>query len=147
MVFSIIIVHKTGEHAIQSTVSLDELYKSCNFRKNGDFSLQCEWNNVCLDNITFKISIWGKTTGLKSNINRMHKLYDVTQKKLYGNIAFVFQLPDDSFHNPDHHLWNAFLSSNVFSTTYNTIPPLDDAPASYSKVSKELTYDTYYFSD
>ena len=147
MVFSCVIVRKTGEHAIQTTTSLDELYKSCNFRVTGDFAIQFEWNNICLNNIFFNVALWGKTKGIKSNLNQMHNLFDATHKSLYGNIAFVFQHPDSSFPNVDQDLWNAFLSSNALSTLTNVIPPTEPNTSSCYSLSKELTYDTYYFSD
>lgn len=86
-----IIIEKNGtvKEVQVKTITIEELYKKCGFRKEEGFENRNTWENVKVGNHLYTIQLWGKVDGKANTENKYDFPPPVDNLLLFGNCALV----------------------------------------------------------
>lgn len=176
MITHFIVIDKSSLPTIKTFTSNENLYKACNFRKSDDFECKIKFDNVKLNCNNFVVEIWGKTKGLRKNLNLFSAVCSSNSEiNFYGNIAIVFKC-DKYDINVDINLLNLFINflkklqnpnsdiesdaddeasycisevdiNSDDSKSVSSCLSIDNSYNVFNEPLKELTYEPYYISD
>ena len=82
----------------------EELYKKCGFTKSDDFIIQTEWTKK-VDNISYTISVFGKTKG-KSNYENKYEFPPPIDKHLFFGSCAIICKKNKEYTSISLELWN-----------------------------------------
>ena len=130
MSLTIIIVDKIGELKTLNVKNYceQELYKKCGFKKDTNFMLHATWN-VILNDLTYSVSMYGKTDGKKNFENICKFPHPISDKTFYGSCVLVASCNNANV-NLTIDLWKELNSkitedtSSSFSFVNNSQPAL-----------------------
>lgn len=92
MVYNTIVINKKGTQSFKKCLEPSSLYKTCSYRKPDNFVCHKEWPNLTLDKSIYSVQLWGKNTGIKSNINTCNYLTRYTSEVIYGSFCLIFYI-------------------------------------------------------
>ena len=85
----IIVIEKNGNIKQSTCKNIDDLYKSCGFRKQDGFQMQHTWENLTVGKKKYNISVYSRDTG-KANTENKYDLPPPIDTELYfGNLAII----------------------------------------------------------
>jgi hypothetical protein len=82
----------------------EELYKKCGFTKSDDFIIQTEWTKK-VDNISYTISVFGKTKG-KANYENKYEFPPPIDKHLFFGSCAIICKKNKEYTSISLELWN-----------------------------------------
>ena len=92
MVYNTIVINKKGTQSFKKCLEPSSLYKTCSYRKPDNFVCHKEWSNLTLNKSNYCVQLWGKNTGVKSNINTCNYLTSYTSEVIYGSFCLIFYI-------------------------------------------------------
>ena len=85
----VIIIEKNGTIKQSLCKELDNLYKSCNFRKADGFELRHSWDNLVVGKKTFHISVYARDEGKANTENKYDMPPPIDNDLYFGNFAII----------------------------------------------------------
>lgn len=110
---SIIVIEKGGNIKELKVKSFNEteLYKKCGFKTPNDFKEHTCWDNIKVNNTTYNIHVYGKTTGRANQENKYEFPPPIDKILFFGSCVLV-----NKVNNIPHN-----LSSKEWKSIYNQL--------------------------
>lgn len=102
-----IIIEKTGaiKEVFVKSITVEELYKKCGFRKEEGFENRNTWDNVKVGNHMYNVQLWGKIDGKANTENKYDFPPPFDTQLLFGNCALVQVDKKGSFMSLNKDQW------------------------------------------
>jgi len=107
----IIVIEKNGTIKQSLCKDLDNLYKSCNFRKADGFELRHSWNNLVVGKKTYNISIYARDEGKANTENKYDMPPPIDNDLYFGNLAIINKNKNGELNSLSVNEWNKIYES------------------------------------
>uniref|UniRef100_A0A6C0AXT6 Uncharacterized protein n=1 Tax=viral metagenome TaxID=1070528 RepID=A0A6C0AXT6_9ZZZZ len=111
----ILIIEKNGNIKIKDGVkynnNVNELYKTCGFRKQDGFVKIYNWDSI---------ELWGRLTGKNNFLNNYKFPSPIDKTEIFGNCILI-RILDNQLVDMTENIWNRILTGNEIVTSINNI--------------------------
>lgn len=107
----IIVIEKNGSIKQSSCKDVENLYKSCNFRKADGFDLRHSWNNLIVGKKTFNISVYSRDEGKANTENKYDMPPPIDNDLYFGNFAIINKNKQGELDSLSVKDWNKIYES------------------------------------
>lgn len=107
----VIIIEKNGTIKQSLCKELDNLYKSCNFRKADGFELRHSWDNLVVGKKTFHISVYARDEGKANTENKYDMPPPIDNDLYFGNFAIINKNKKGELDSLSVKEWNKIYES------------------------------------
>lgn len=107
MTVTFLVVEKAGtlKEVDVKTITSDELYKKCGFRKSDGFESRVTWENVKLGHQKYTIQLWARDEGKSDTQNKYVFPSHVDSKSYFGNCALIQLDSDENIISLSKEVW------------------------------------------
>lgn len=118
-----IIIEKNGtiKETSVKTITVEELYKKCGFRKEEGFENRNTWDNVKVGNHLYNIQLWGKIDGKANTENKYDFPPPFDTQLLFGNCALVQVDKNETFMSLNKEQW-----LKIYETLFGGFEDIDN---------------------
>mgnify|MGYP000861782535 CR=1 FL=1 len=117
----IIVIEKNGTIKQSLCKDLDNLYKSCNFRKADGFELRHSWNNLVVGKKTYNISVYARDEGKANTENKYDMPPPIDSDLYFGNLAIINKNKKGDLDSLSVNEWN-----KIYESLFGGFENLDD---------------------
>jgi hypothetical protein len=117
----IIVIEKNGTIKQSLCKDLDNLYKSCNFRKADGFELRHSWNNLVVGKKTYNISVYARDEGKANTENKYDMPPPIDNDLYFGNLAIINKNKKGELNSLSVSEWN-----KIYESLFGGFENLDD---------------------
>ena len=117
----IIVIEKNGTIKQSLCKDLDNLYKSCNFRKADGFELRDSWNNLVVGKKTYNISVYARDEGKANTENKYDMPPPIDSDLYFGNLAIINKNKKGDLDSLSVNEWN-----KIYESLFGGFENLDD---------------------
>lgn len=157
--YTFLVVDKSGnmKSSQMKTITIDNLYKRCGFKKLDDFGCKCEWQlDIDTDKTTY-CSIWGRENGKSNMVNKFELPPPIDKKLLFGSFIILYSTTslkntntDDDWvkHSSDILSINIEKWDQIFNHLYGGFEDIDNSDTTSDEDNDDnLESDIEYTND
>lgn len=118
-----IVIEKPGtiKEVSVKTITVEELYKKCGFRKEEGFEVRNTWDNVKVGIHLYNVQLWGKIDGKANTENKYDFPPPFDTQLLFGSCALVQVDKHENFTNLTKEQW-----LKIYETLFGGFEDIDN---------------------
>jgi len=102
----IIVIEKNGTIKQSNCKDINELYKSCGFRKAEGFDIQHTWEDISVGGKKYNLSVYARTDGKANTENKYDMPPPIDNALYFGNVAIINQKKNGNLLEISVEEWN-----------------------------------------